>query len=329
VKPDADPPHVAGASGGAYLEILPDTRATHGDKLIQGENFTDKPGVMAVLHYKVNINTPGRYYVWVRSFSTGSEDNGVHVGLNGQWPESGQRWQTVQKQKWAWDCKQRTQEVHTGVPMQLFLDIEKAGEHEIMFSMREDGFEMDKFVLASNQEFTAGGQGSSSEGEGGPDPRAIPRSGRGRACARGRFPRTGANRQRSRRAMCGRCRAVARAARVAAPARRQGSGGNLRRTQGVAQGHADARRAVRTRAGQRAESLHGLQPDGDVHARVGFAQLQGAGLLCGGRQGGREFRRGRHEMARAPRAGQGGHFGSIPCRSRAANTRRSTAAAWR
>lgn len=159
VKPDADPPHVGGASSGAYLEILPDTRATHGDKLIQGENFTDKPGVMAVLHYKVNINTPGRYYVWVRSFSTGSEDNGVHVGLNGQWPESGRRWQTVQKQKWAWDCKQRTQEVHTGVPMQLFLDIEKAGEHEIMFSMREDGFEMDKFVIASNQEFTPEGKG--------------------------------------------------------------------------------------------------------------------------------------------------------------------------
>ena len=38
----------------------------------------------------------------------GSEDNGVHVGLDGRWPESGQRWQTVQKQQWAWDCKQRT-----------------------------------------------------------------------------------------------------------------------------------------------------------------------------------------------------------------------------
>ena len=33
VTPDGDPPHVAGASGGAYLEVLPDTRRTHGDKL--------------------------------------------------------------------------------------------------------------------------------------------------------------------------------------------------------------------------------------------------------------------------------------------------------
>ena len=28
LEPDADPAHVAGASGGAYVETLPDTRAT-------------------------------------------------------------------------------------------------------------------------------------------------------------------------------------------------------------------------------------------------------------------------------------------------------------
>ncbi len=174
LKPDADPAHVAGASGGAYVEILPDTRATHGDKLVEGENFTDQPGVMAVLHYRVNIRTPGRYYVWVRSFSTGSEDNGVHAGLNGQWPESGCRWQTVQKNMWAWDCKQRTANVHTGVPMQLFLDIEKAGEHEILFALREDGFEMDKFVLASNKEFKPEGKGPEVKVKTGVLPPAFP-----------------------------------------------------------------------------------------------------------------------------------------------------------
>ena len=43
--------------------------------------------------------------------------------------------------------------------MQLFLDIEKAGEHEIMISLREDGFEMDKFVLARNKAFQPEGKG--------------------------------------------------------------------------------------------------------------------------------------------------------------------------
>ena len=56
VKPDGDLSHVAGAGGGAYLEILPDTRRTHGDKLIRGTNFSPEPGNMAVL---VQASRPG------------------------------------------------------------------------------------------------------------------------------------------------------------------------------------------------------------------------------------------------------------------------------
>ena len=154
VTPDGDPPHVAGASGGAYVEILPDTRRTHGDKLVGGENFSNEAGKMGVLHYKVHINNPGRYYVWVRAHSTGSEDNGLHVGLNGEWPATGQRLQWCEgKQTWRWDSKQRTQEVHCGEPYKIYLDIEKPGVHEIQFSMREDGFEFDKFILTKEREF--------------------------------------------------------------------------------------------------------------------------------------------------------------------------------
>ena len=154
VKPDGDPAHLAGASGGAYVECLPDTRRTHGDKLINGENFSDQPGELAVLHYKVHFHTPGRYYVWVRAFSTGSEDNGIHVGLSGQWPESGRRMQWCEgKQSWRWDSKQRTPEQHCGEPYKIHLDVTAAGDHEILFSLREDGFEFDKFFLTTNREF--------------------------------------------------------------------------------------------------------------------------------------------------------------------------------
>ena len=96
--PDGDPRHTDDSRGGAYLESLPDTRRTHDDKLIAGENFSNQPGKMAVLDYKVKINTPGRYYIWARAFSTGGEDNGLHVGLDGQWPDSGQRLAVVQRQ---------------------------------------------------------------------------------------------------------------------------------------------------------------------------------------------------------------------------------------
>jgi hypothetical protein len=109
VGPDGDPPHLAGASGGAYLEILPDTRRTHDDPLVPGENFTNEPGHVGVLHYKVHVTTAGRYYVWVRAYSTGTEDNGLHVGLNGRWPASGQRMQWCEgKDSWRWESRQRT-----------------------------------------------------------------------------------------------------------------------------------------------------------------------------------------------------------------------------
>ncbi len=169
---DPDEQHVAGASGNAYVEILPDTRVKHADKLYRFEdpklteetsklvNFTDMPGKLAVLHYKVNIINPGRYYVWVRAFSSGTEDNGIHVGFNGTWPESGKRMQWCDgKNNWTWGSAQRTEKVHCGVPKLIFLDFSKAGVHDIQFSMREDGFEMDKFILSNDSNYLPQGEG--------------------------------------------------------------------------------------------------------------------------------------------------------------------------
>ena len=146
--------HAEMASGGTYVEVLPDTRATHDDKLIRGENFANEPGVMAVLEYDVSITSPGRYFVWVRAYSTGTEDNGIHVGIDGSWPESGQRMQWCEgKNSWKWASKQRTAEQHCGVPGLIWLDIDKPGRHTVMFSMREDGFEMDAWALSSDPAF--------------------------------------------------------------------------------------------------------------------------------------------------------------------------------
>ena len=159
VTPDGDPVHLEGSSGGAYIEVLPDTRRSHADKLINGENFMNKGGEMAVLSYPIEVASPGRYLIWVRAYSTNSEDNGLHFGLDGEWPESGARWQTVQKNGWHWDCKQRTDEEHTGVPMQLWLDIPTAGRHELLMSMREDGAEVDQIILAKDESFRPEGFG--------------------------------------------------------------------------------------------------------------------------------------------------------------------------
>ena len=151
VNPDGDEVHLPDASGGAYLEILPDTRRKHADPLKHGENFSNAPGKLAVLHYRVHFNTPGRYYVWARIYSTGTEDNGLHVGLDGAWPESGQRMQWTAKRRWAWGSKQRTAAKHTGEPHKLYLDIDKPGEHVIAFAMREDGTEFDKWMMTTKK----------------------------------------------------------------------------------------------------------------------------------------------------------------------------------
>ena len=154
VSPDGDENHASSASGGRYLEILPDTRRNHGDKLIHGENFSSDPGRLGILVYPVHFNMPGRYYVWVRAYSTGSEDNGLHVGVNGTWPDSGQRLQWCEgKQSWRWESKQRTAQQHCGEPCKIFLDIEQPGLHSIEFSMREDGFEFDKWLMTKDRGF--------------------------------------------------------------------------------------------------------------------------------------------------------------------------------
>ena len=150
IQPDIDDIHVSNASGNAYLEILPDTRTNHDEELIVGENFSNEPGKLGVLHYKVNFDVPGKYYVWVRAYFTGTEDNGIHVGLNGEWVESGKRMQWCEgRNTWKWDSKQRTAEEHCGVERQIYLNIPTAGEHTISFSMREDGFEFDKWVMST------------------------------------------------------------------------------------------------------------------------------------------------------------------------------------
>lgn len=157
---DGDAPHCGDAGNNAYLEILPDTRITHENKLIAGENFSNTAGEMGILHFLVNINKPGRYYVWVRAYSTGTEDNGLHAGINGDWPESGQRMQWCEgKNTWRWESKQRTQKVHCGEPYLIYFDIKNAGIHEITFSMREDGFEFDRFLLTNDKNFTPQGIG--------------------------------------------------------------------------------------------------------------------------------------------------------------------------
>ncbi|WP_371397559.1 DUF5060 domain-containing protein [Fretibacter rubidus] len=139
-----------------YTAIIPDTRLTHDDTLIPGENFSNQPGQMTIASYTVDFPMAGRYYVWVRTYSRGSEDNSVHVGLNGEWPKSGARMQFCPgRHKWYWDNRQRTIDDHCGVIGGIWIDVPSAGQHTVEFSMREDGFVMDAFYLTLSSQMPA------------------------------------------------------------------------------------------------------------------------------------------------------------------------------
>jgi len=161
VTPDPDEPHHESASGGVYLEGLPDTRVTHDDPLRNGESFFNNGGEGPMLTYRVVFTTPGRYYVHARAYSTGTEDNGVHVGIDGTWPDSGRRIQWCSgKNRWTWSSAQRDSGGSAcGVEHTIWIEVPTAGEHEIHFSMREDGFELDKLILTTDDAYDPDGAG--------------------------------------------------------------------------------------------------------------------------------------------------------------------------
>ena len=159
---DTDLPHPEGASGAAYIEVLPDTRTNHSEELQHGVNFSASPGMLGILSYPVYFNQAGRYYIWARAYSTGSEDNGLHFGINGLWPASAQRLQLCTgKNQWTWSSAQRSAANHCGSPLSLWIDIAQPGQHLLSVSMREDGFELDKIILTNNPDFTPLGIGPS------------------------------------------------------------------------------------------------------------------------------------------------------------------------
>ena len=147
---DPDPNHTDGASGGEYLELLPDIRVKHGDPFGPPTGFWPQPGTGPKVSYTIDFPEAGRYHVHARVFATGSEDNGIHFGLDGQWPDSAKALQscTAGERAWRWSSRRR----HVGgwpcgVEKSLWLDVESAGTHTVMISAREDGFELDRFML--------------------------------------------------------------------------------------------------------------------------------------------------------------------------------------
>ena len=147
---DPDGNHSDGAVGGAYIELLPDMRVTHDDEFGPPTAIWNQPGTGPKAEYTMNFPEAGRYYVHLRAYSTGTEDNGIHVGINNTWPDSGARLQfCTAGSGWQWSAKQRDSGGvgPCGAQKTIWVTVPDAGVHTFMISAREDGFEADRIML--------------------------------------------------------------------------------------------------------------------------------------------------------------------------------------
>lgn len=135
------------ASGGAYLRAEPDNGVYY------DTNYTTQAPEAI---YRVRFSTPGVYYVWLRGNSPSVASDSVNVGLDGAAVTTGERLsQFPAGGGWAWS-NMAMDNVY-----RITLNIASAGIHTIHVWMREDGFAMDKLVLAQSASYTPSGTGPS------------------------------------------------------------------------------------------------------------------------------------------------------------------------
>jgi hypothetical protein len=141
------------------MECLPDTRVTEHDSLSGGAFYDTAPGG-ATLEYDIIFDTPGVYFVWVRAYSTGTEDNGLHVGIDGGVYDNGQKMQWCGTGQWTWSSAQRGSGGSScGQDGTIMINVPSAGFHTVVFHQREDGFEFDRFMLTTDGSYRPEGAG--------------------------------------------------------------------------------------------------------------------------------------------------------------------------
>ena len=144
---DRDANHAGAASGGAYIELLPDTKRDDRETSTHGATYTTVPGDMAVVSYKVRIKQPGRYYCWIRGYTDQrGNDDSCFLGLNGDWKRTGIGFFLQNQNRWTWSATKLSKETKRQFG-EAYLDFEKPGIHTVQISMREDGAEIDCLML--------------------------------------------------------------------------------------------------------------------------------------------------------------------------------------
>lgn len=137
----------SGSSGNGWMESLPDEQPEHGS----GPGVPEGPEG-ARLDYNIWINEPGLYYIWVRGKAKGSESNGLHVGVDGVLSGGQAISGFFPQNQWTWESLRRNFS-------RSFIEVTTPGLHTLNVWNRDDGFKLDKIVLAKDIGFTPSGTG--------------------------------------------------------------------------------------------------------------------------------------------------------------------------
>ena len=132
--------NTAGCSGSGALIAAPDAGVSW------KEDYVDHS---PRLDFRVHFVKTGVHYLWIRGYGPHTGSDSVHAGLDGNAVASAANIKGFQpKQAWAWAG---------GTVKTVYID--SAGEHHINLFMREDGFIVDKIVLATNAAYVPSGFG--------------------------------------------------------------------------------------------------------------------------------------------------------------------------
>ena len=134
---------IAEDSGPGAMQATPDN----------GTNITSSiASTSPELKYRVNFTKTGTHYIWIRGYTTASENNSVHTGLDGVVPSTSDNIETNTFNTWVWISDSRD-------GGRVTLNVATAGLHTFSLYMREDGFTADKIVLTTDANYVPAGAG--------------------------------------------------------------------------------------------------------------------------------------------------------------------------
>lgn len=133
----------AGFAGTGAISVLPNTGMT-----LNTGYATTAPQA----RYRIRFTTTGVYQVWVRGYAAGTNDNSLHVGLDGVALASADRLEVPTFGSWQW-----SRSTMDGV--NATVNVTTAGVHTLEVWMREDGFVVDRIMLARSTTTVPSGTG--------------------------------------------------------------------------------------------------------------------------------------------------------------------------